>query len=101
MQHDAYAKITNNPKFQELVAKRSTFAWALSIIMLAIYFGFILVIAYAPKFLGTSITGGVATWGFPIGVGVIVSAIALTGIYVWKANSDFDELTRQILEECK
>lgn len=101
MNNNAYAKITSNPKFQELVSKRSTFAWALSIVMLTIYFGFILVIAYAPGILGAKIGTGVATWGFPIGVGVIISAIVLTGIYVWKANSEFDELTRQILEECK
>ncbi len=102
MQNDAYLKIRNNPKFKELVARRSAFAWSLSAVMLAIYFGFILTIAYAPGFLGTPLSeGSVATIGFPIGVAVILSAIALTGVYVFKANSQFDELTRQILEEAK
>lgn len=102
MQNDAYAKIKANPKFQELVASRSAFAWVLSILMLVIYFGFIFVIAYAPGVLGTPLTaGGVTTVGFPVGVAVILSAIALTGIYVYKANSQYDELTRQILEESK
>lgn len=101
MSTDAYEKIKSNPKFKELVRKRSAFAWSLSIAMLAIYFGFILVIAFAPALLGTKLGSGVTTIGFPIGVGVILSAIVLTGIYVQKANTEFDELTRQILEESK
>jgi uncharacterized membrane protein (DUF485 family) len=101
MSTDAYAKIRNNPKFQELVSKRSSFAWMLSILMLVIYFGFILIIAFAPTVLGTKLGSGVTTIGFPIGVGVILSAIVLTGLYVRKANGEYDELTRQILEESK
>lgn len=100
MQENAQ-KILNNPKFQELVARRSSFAWTLSVIMLAIYFGFILLVAFGKGFLGTSMAGGVMTWGIPVGVGVIVSAFVLTGIYVNRANGEFDELNRQILEESK
>ncbi|WP_173981126.1 DUF485 domain-containing protein [Magnetospirillum sp. UT-4] len=96
---DASAHIWNNPKFHELVRKRTVFAWTLSAVMLAIYFGFILLIAYGKSFLGQSLSGGVTTIGFPIGVGVILSAIVLTGIYVRRANGEFDELNRQIIEE--
>ena len=42
-------RIRREPLFQELVDKRKHFAWALSAAMLAIYFGFILVIAFAPR----------------------------------------------------
>lgn len=102
MSQDAYNKIKANPKFKELVAKRSAFAWTLSAAILIIYFGFIFIIAYAPGFLGTPLSAGsVTTIGFPIGVLVILSAIALTGIYVAKANSEFDQMTRQIVEESK
>ncbi|WP_043746307.1 DUF485 domain-containing protein [Paramagnetospirillum magneticum] len=92
----------NNPKFRELVAKRNAFAWTLSAIMLIIYFGFILIIAFNKAWLGTLLTStGVMTIGFPIGVGVILSAIALTGIYVYRANGEFDEMNRQIIEESR
>lgn len=94
-------RILSNPKFQDLVAKRSAFAWTLSIAMLAIYFGFILLVAFGKGFLGTPIGSGVTTWGIPIGVFTIVSAFILTGIYVQRANGEFDELNRQILEESK
>jgi uncharacterized membrane protein (DUF485 family) len=95
-------KIRRNPKYRELVRKRSVFAWSLSVAVLVIYYGFILIIAYAPAFLGTPITeGSVSTIGFPIGVGVIVAAILLTGIYVRRANSEFDDLTKQLIEASK
>jgi uncharacterized membrane protein (DUF485 family) len=44
---------------------------------------------------------GVVTLGIPIGVFIIVAAFVLTGIYVRRANSEFDSLTRQIIEEAR
>jgi len=101
MQPDINARIRSNPKFSELVAKRSAFGWMLSIIMLVIYYAFIVVIAFWPQKLGTPLGDGVMTVGFPLGVAVIVSAVAITGIYVWRANSEFDQLTKEIIEEAK
>jgi uncharacterized membrane protein (DUF485 family) len=96
------AKIRSNPKYAELVRKRSSFAILLTVLMLAIYYGFIMIIAFAPKFLGTPITAGsVSTIGFPLGIGVILSAIVLTGIYVYRANTEFDNLTKQLIEGSK
>lgn len=94
-------RILENPKFQELVATRSAFAWTLSAAMLIIYFGFILLVAFGKGFLGTPIGSGVMTFGIPVGLFVIISAFTLTGIYVRKANGEFDELNRQIMEESK
>ena len=92
------AKIEQDPNYRELVHRRSSLGWMLSLIMLFIYFGFILLVAYAPKFLGTPIGAGVITIGIPIGLCVIVLAFALTGIYVSKANSSYDALIRKIVE---
>jgi uncharacterized membrane protein (DUF485 family) len=94
-------RIRQGPLFRELVAKRTRFAWTLSAVMLAIYFGFILIIAFAPKLLGKPIGGGVMTVGIPVGLFVIVSAFVLTGIYVQRANSEFDNLTQRIMEQAK
>jgi uncharacterized membrane protein (DUF485 family) len=93
--------IRNEPLFQELVDKRTRFAWQLSAAMLVIYFGFIAVIAFAPKVLALPIGGSVTTVGIPVGLFVIVSAFVLTGIYVSRANSKFDPITRQIMEKVK
>lgn len=95
-------RIHTNPKYQELRAKRSKFSWTLSLMMFFIYYAFIMIVAFTPKFLGTKImAGSVISIGIPIGVGVIVSAFVLTGIYVARANTEFDELNRQIKEETK
>ncbi|OAD19759.1 membrane protein containing DUF485 [Candidatus Thiomargarita nelsonii] len=95
-------KIKNDPKYQDLVSKRSRFAWTLSIIMLIIYYTFIMVIAFSPQTFALKISAtSVITIGIPIGIFVILSAFVLTGIYVWRANSEFDELTNQIKAEIK
>ena len=96
MEVSNYEKIKSDPNYQELVRRRSSFSWTLSLIMLVIYFGFILLVAYAPKFLGTHLGTGVTTIGIPIGLFVIVSAFVLTGIYVSKANTKYDILIRRI-----
>jgi uncharacterized membrane protein (DUF485 family) len=102
MQPDVVAKVKNNPKYVELVTKRSRFAWILTILMLIIYYGFIIIVAFDKEFLGTPLSEGmITTRGIPLGVFVIVSAFVLTGIYVWRANSTFDQLTKQIKEDIK
>ena len=100
MEPAAYATIRRNPKFQELVEQRNRLARNLTLAMLVIYFGFILLVAFAKGFLGTPISAsGVTTIGIPIGLFVIISAFVLTGIYVSKANMTFDALNTQILKD--
>jgi uncharacterized membrane protein (DUF485 family) len=71
----------------------------LSAAMCVIYFGFILLVAYAPGVLGASLTGGVTTVGIVIGLLVIVMAFVLTGFYVSRANNVYDSLTQDIVRE--
>lgn len=100
MQQDLVHAIKSNPKYHELVSKRSKFAWLLSFAMLGIYYGFILVVAFNKQTLAQPLwEGSVATVGIPVGIGVILSAFALTGIYVFRANAEFDRLTSEIKEE--
>jgi uncharacterized membrane protein (DUF485 family) len=101
MKQEIVKQIQENPKYKELVSKRSKFAWTLSIAMLVVYYAFILVIAFDPSLLGTKMGDGVMTIGIPIGVLIIVFAFVLTGVYVRRANGEFDELSRQIKESVK
>ena len=60
------------------------------------------VVAFGGEFLATPLVeGGVTTIGILVGIGVILIAIVLTAIYVWKANTTFDDLTRELLEETR
>lgn len=91
-------RISADPLFRELVRRRARLAWTLTALMIVIYFGFIIAIAYDKALLSRSLDGGVTTLGIPVGIGVIFAAFALTGIYVARANSTFDELTRKLRE---
>lgn len=92
-------KIQSHPKYQQLRAKRSSFGWLLTILMLVVYYGYIALIAFNKPFLATPIGAGVTTVGIPIGMGVIVFTIVITAIYVRRANSEFDDLTAAILKD--
>ena len=89
-------QIKNNPKYQELISKRSRFAWTLSIIMLVVYYAFIMLIAFSPETLGQKVGTGVMTLGIPVGIFIILLSFVLAGIYVKRANSEFDTLTQEI-----
>lgn len=96
----SWQDIERNPKFEQLVSKRKSLGWTLSAIMLAIYMGFICLVSFAPASLGIPMIG-VITSGVIIGILVILSAFVLTGIYVSKANVEYDSLTKAIIEESK
>lgn len=95
-------RIRQNPLFEQLCTARSRLAWTLSAIVLAIYLGFILLVAFGGSFMSSPlVAGGVTTVGIVIGLAVILSAIVLTAIYVWKANTTFDDMTRRLLAGSK
>jgi uncharacterized membrane protein (DUF485 family) len=99
MDDDLTARITNDPRYQELKAKRSRLGWWLTIAMLIVYYGFILLVAFDKPLLATRIGEGVTTVGMPLGLGVIVFTIVITGIYVRRANREYDELSDRIAKE--
>ena len=93
-------KIQKNPKYQELVKRRGRMAWTLSAIVCAIFYGFILMIAFAPGVLTEPISANsVIPLGLPLGVGIIVACCLLTGIYVYEANQVFDPMFDEIVKD--
>ena len=99
MRDTVEARIRANPKYQELKRKRSSFGWWLTLLMMVVYYGYIALIAWNKPFLAQPLGAGVTTLGVPIGMGVIVFTIIITGIYVRRANGEYDRLTREILED--
>ncbi len=94
-------RIENSAHFRELVASRQRFAAILSVIMLVIYVGFILLIAFARLARHAAARRDQRHPRIPLGIGVIVISFVLTGIYVWRANGEFDRLTKSVLNEVK
>lgn len=99
MKDDLVARVRANPKYQALKHKRNVLGWTLSAVMLVVYYGYILLIAFNKELLASRLGDGVTTLGIPVGLGVIVITIALTGYYVWRANSEFDSMTDDIVKE--
>ena len=102
MQNNIYEKIRANPKYHQLVSTRNSYGWVMTILMLIVYYGFISLIAFNKAFLAQPLGAtGVTTVGIPIGVGVILFTVIITGIYVRRANTEFDALKEEIIKEAK
>ena len=89
---DSHTKsdILNDPEFIELVRQKNSISTTLTVIMLAVYFGFILLLAFGREILARPV--GNATLGIPLGIGVIIAAWILTGVYVRWANARYDAM---------
>ena len=95
-------RIRANPKFAALVARRTRFAVLLSLCVLVPYYSFMMVVAFNPALLAQPIgEGWVTSIGFPIGVALVVGSWVLTGIYIRRANGEFDALNEEILAEAR
>lgn len=87
-------RIAESPAYRRLRERRNALALRLSLAMCAIYYGFILLVAFGKDVLAIRLDA-VITLGIPLGLGVIVSAIVITGLYVRRANREFDQLTAE------
>ncbi|AVH12987.1 hypothetical protein CAP42_06450 [Acinetobacter indicus] len=92
-------RILHNPKFKEMVAKKRNLSWTLTAIMLIVYVGFMLLVGYNKEFLLSSISGGVTTWGIPLGLGIIVLSFILCAVYSYIANNKLDQLNEEAMRE--
>ena len=93
------ARIAADPRYRTLVRRRNRFTWLLSGVMLAAYLGFLMLIAFDKALLARPVAGGVTSIGIVLGFGVILLAIALTGLYVRRASTEFDPLIEALRSE--
>lgn len=90
-------EILEDEEFKSLTARKDTISIILTILELVLYFGFIGLIAFNKPFLAQKLGGeGATTIGIPIAVGTILGSWVLTGIYIFWANSKYDEQVRNI-----
>ena len=96
MEDAVIKRIQSDPNYIKLVAERRTYGWTLSIIVLVIYYGFIALVAFAPGVIAVKLAGSI-TVGLVLGVAIILASILLTGVYVLRANAQYDDLTKAIV----
>ena len=97
MDANLVSRIASDPRYVELREKRSRFGWTLTVLMLVVYYGFILLVAFGKPLLSQRIGDGVTTVGIPLGLGVIVFTVLITGFYVRRANAEFDRLSDEVV----
>ena len=92
-------RILQNPKFKEMVNRKSRLSWTLTSVMLIVFVGFMLLVGYNKEFLMSSFSGGVTTIGMPLGLGIIVLSFILCGVYSYIANNKLDALNEEAMRE--
>ncbi len=101
MKDELVERIENNPKYQELVSKRTSFGIKLGVFVLVMFYAFILTIAFNKEILATKIGDGLTTIAFPIALAILVISFITTLIYVKRANGEFEDLTNEIKKDVK
>jgi uncharacterized membrane protein (DUF485 family) len=92
-------EILADPSFRELASARAKLRWSLSIVTLIMFFGFIALISSARDALGATVAGSAMPLGLVLVLAMIAMVVTLTGIYVKRSNSRFDELTHALKRE--
>lgn len=93
-------RILRQPRYAELVRERSRWTWTIVGIILVVYLGLMLAIAFRPGWLRIPISAdSVVNIGWPLAFGVIVMCWLLMGAYVIRANSRFETLKETILAD--
>ena len=102
MSVEIYERLRVNPRFQELVATRGRFAWTLSIIVLTLFYGFVLAVAYFPAVMGKPVSeGSMLTVGVAVELSLFIFFWLLSALYVRRANGEFDALTQEVIKQAR
>jgi len=96
-----YARIFADAEFQALQQRRQRFTWLLSALVFSAFLMFILAVAFAPRWLALPISPhSVISRGIPLGSATILFGFFLTGLFVRRANGEFDRDMARIVARC-
>jgi uncharacterized membrane protein (DUF485 family) len=88
-------------RLRAVVAQRWRIGAVLTAVMMAAYFGFILLVAFAKPTAGTLLSDDRVSVGIVLGAAVIVIAPILTAIYVRWANRHYDPAVRELRSDAR
>jgi uncharacterized membrane protein (DUF485 family) len=100
MDQTSLSRIESDHNYLRLVSERKSLGWTLTVITLVMYYGYIAIVAFAPSIIAIPLAGSI-TVGIVLGVAIILASILLTGIYVLRANAEYDDLTSAIVNASK
>jgi len=99
MEQTETEKCLNNPKFRRLVRAKGRFSLLFTAFITFEYILYASAVAFAPAFMARSVEGGAMTYGILSAIGVIISGMICSGIYIWWANRHFDVLKEDLLRD--
>ena len=77
------------------MAKRSRFAWVLTLLLSSLYLIFLLLIAFESELLSASHPLSPLIWG--MGLMLLVTSFVLAGLYFKRASQDFERMNAELL----
>jgi uncharacterized membrane protein (DUF485 family) len=92
--------ILNDVDFKSLSGQKNTVSLVLTVLELALYFGFVALFAFNKPFLSAKLSGAI-TVGIPIAVGAILLSWVLTGVYMLWANNKYDALVKKVKDKAR
>ena len=91
-------EVLQSAAFKKLVKNRWSISLTFTFIMLFVYIGFLLLVAYNKEILKMPI-GESLNLAIVVGLGIIVFSWLITGAYVYWANNYYDKAVHEIKKE--
>lgn len=93
-----WAAIDNDPRFQALHKRKTTFLWGLMIFSIVYYFLLPIGAAYFPELFKIKVWGPM-NFGILFALSEFVVAWTIAFIYTRRANRDFDSMSAEIVRD--
>ena len=91
-------EILQSPAFRKLVKNRWNISLTFTFLMLFVYLGFLLVVAYQKDTLKMPV-GDSLNLAIIVGIGIIIFSWLITGVYVYWANNYYDAAVKEIKKD--
>ena len=91
-------EILQSAAFKKLVKSRWNISLSFTFIMLFIYIGFLLVVAFQKDTLKMPL-GDSLNLAIVVGIGIIIFSWLITGVYVYWANNYYDAAVKEIKKD--
>ena len=91
-------EILQSPAFRKLVKNRWNISLTFTFLMLFVYIGFLMVVAYHKETLKMPV-GDSLNLAIIVGIGIIIFSWLITGVYVYWANNYYDASVEEIKKD--
>ena len=91
-------EILQSAAFRKLVKNRWNISLTLTFLMLFVYIGFLMVVAYQKETLKMPV-GDSLNLAIIVGIGIIIFSWLITGVYVYWANNYYDAAVKEIKKD--